>query len=99
MYRWFSPRLFYRFAKQIDRLLGPRFLQPLATFLQLLREADCGLLHPFVRLGRAAEEDHLFRSSHAFVAVVAVESQAEYADDDRTLLFLLRLLLRHTLVS
>ena len=54
-----------------------RLLERLAPLLQVLAEADRGLLHLLVRFRRAADQNHLLGAGDPLVAVLAVEPDAD----------------------
>ena len=49
----------------------------LAGLLECLGEPYSGFLHSFMRLGRTADEDHLFGSSDSFMPILAVQANTE----------------------
>ena len=55
----------------------PRLFEPFATFFQTLAEANCSLLHPFVRFARTAEKHHLFGTRHPLLAIGVIQPNAE----------------------
>src|SRR5262245_48987680 len=67
--------------QQVEDLIGRCVGQTLALTLQGFVEVDGNVLHLLVRLLGAADENDVIRLGEAPVAVLAVEADAQKADD------------------
>ena len=67
-------------TEHLDGLLNVNFMETLAAQFQSFVELDRGILHPFVRLGRTADQEKMLTSGDPVIAVLIVETDSNKAD-------------------
>src|SRR6516165_3897171 len=70
-----------RVAEDFERFIRLRLAESLALSLEFLVEANDGVLHAFVGLGRPAQQNEVLAARYAAVAVLGVEADTQKAKD------------------